>query len=49
MTVNIIFTLSDPRLDHRLATESIGILRKTIELIRDGAELRHCMTARGMQ
>ena len=38
MTVSIIFTLSDSRLDHRLATESIGILQKAIELIRDGAE-----------
>ena len=47
MTVNIIFTLSDQRLDHRLATESIGILQKAIELIGDGAEFAPLYDSKG--
>jgi hypothetical protein len=47
MTVTIVFTLSDQRLNHRLATESIGILQRTIELIRDGAEFAPLYDSKG--
>jgi hypothetical protein len=47
MTVNIIFTLSDQRLNHRLATESIEILQRAIELVRDGAEFAPLYDSKG--
>ena len=36
MTVSILFTITDPRFDDKLATESVKILRRAIELLRDG-------------
>jgi hypothetical protein len=36
MTVRITFTIADPRLDDRLATEAASILRGVAERIEDG-------------
>ena len=47
MTVSILFTLTDPRFDEALATESTKILRRAIELLRDGEEVAPLFDSKG--
>lgn len=47
MTVSILFTLTDPRFDETLATESTKILRRAIELLRDGEEVVPLFDSKG--
>ena len=47
MTVSILFTLTDPRFDEKLATESIKILRRAIELLRDGEQVAPLFDSKG--
>ena len=47
MTVSIVFTLTDPRFDATLATESIAILRRAIELLRDGEQVAPLLDSKG--
>jgi hypothetical protein len=47
VTVSILFTLTDPRFDETLATESTKILRRAIELLRDGEEVAPLFDSKG--
>ena len=47
MTVSILFTLTDPRFDDKLATESTKILRRAIELLRDGEQVAPLFDSKG--
>ena len=47
MTVSILFTITDPRFDDKLATESVKILRRAIELLRDGEAIAPLFDSKG--
>ena len=47
MTVHIVFTISDSRLDERLATEAASILRGVVERIERGEEFAKLFDSKG--
>jgi hypothetical protein len=47
MTVHIVFTIADPRLDDRLATEAASILRGVVERIEDGEDFAALFDSKG--
>ena len=47
MTVHIVFTISDSRLDERLATEAADILRGIVERIEKGEEFATLFDSQG--
>ena len=47
MTVRIVFTLSDPRLDHVLASEAAGIVRSVADKIDEGETFAALFDSKG--
>jgi hypothetical protein len=47
MTVRIVFTISDPRFDNRLATEAASILRGVVERIEEGETFAALFDSKG--